>query len=517
MLFCVTLVGIIKPRNAETPSVTAIVTIMTEKPLFVTNERYLSLGFDVNVIRRGWSTFNFTSERMLTLAKALAPTYLRVSGTDADRMIFSPKKNGKDKVKSQLDINTSINRMREAESRAAESKKPVEGLFPPTNFTMSAKDWDNLNMFVKAAGWRMIFGLNEQLRNGSDWDPTNAMELLDYSIKQGYSGNLDFELGNEPDLYHAGHGHVIINGTQLGNDVIFLRKMLNGEKYGPYFKNSMIVGPDIAVNTVYMTDFLNTAGGVVRGVTWHHYYGGGELKYVNNYTDTQILDSYIRRVKGVAWGIMNSSYPDLKSWQGETCTTYSPPGSDIDISYVAGFMLLDKMGLNAELGVEVFVRQTFYGLWFALVDHALHPTPAYWISLLYKRLVGRNVLETNAIVPDKSKNSRAARFYAHCTPSSAGYPKGAVTLYGMNLFDIQLHVKLLEGFELDQFLLTPGGWGGLTSRFIALNDEILVMPDDHNLPHIEGQPLPAGMALNLPSKTLGFFVIKNAEAAACMG
>ena len=69
------------------------------------------------------------------------------------------------------------------------------------------------------------------------------------------------------------------------------------------------------------------------------------------------------------------------------------------MSYVAGFMLLDKLGLNKCLiWVNMFVRQTFYGFWFTMVDQALYPTPDFWISLIYKQLVGKVVLETEVTV-----------------------------------------------------------------------------------------------------------------------
>ena len=214
-------------------------------------------------------------------------------------------------------------------------------------------------------------------------------------------------------------------------------------------------------------------------------------------------------------GIQQGSYPKLKSWQGETSSTWGPPGSDIDMSYVAGFMLLDKMGLNARLGVELFIRQTFYGFWFALVDHALQPTPGFWIALLYKRLVGREVLEPHTVISNLI-NSSSARFYAHCTSSYANYPQGAVTLYGMNLYEVDIYVKLLDGFEVDEYVLTPGGYGGITSRLIALNNRILLMPDELNFPPLTPKPLPSGNPIKLKPKTMGYFVLKNAKAKACM-
>ena len=470
-------------------------------PVNTVNERYLSLGMDVNLIRHGWITLNFTSERLKTMAKALSPAYLRVSGTDADRMFFD--KDGKiKKKKSQYEINKALRLLREKGE-----------LFPFTNFNMTGEDWDLVNIFTQSVGWRVIFGFNLQTRNNSRWDPSNAMTLLDYSIEKGYYRNLDFELGNEPNHYQTRKGQVILNFTQIGNDFVFLRKLLNGPKYGIYYGKSILVGPDVtgSASSNDVTEFLNTAGGVVRGMTWHQYYGSSKtIKNVKDYTNPNILDSYIGVVKNMAKGIHQSSYPNLKSWQGETATVVHPPGNDIAMSYVAGFMLVDKLGLNALYGVELFVRQTFYGFWFTMVDQALYPTPDFWITLIYKKLVGRKVFETDVTINDTEHDKKYARFYAHCTPVSATYPKGAVTVYGMNLFNDHLNIQidLIPDLEIDQYVLTPGGWGGLTSRFIALNDEILLMPDDHNLPEIKPVNMNSPF-LRMPPKSMGFFVIKN--------
>lgn len=44
------------------------------------------------------------------------------------------------------------------------------------------------------SGWRLIFDLNQCLRNGSDWDSSNAKSFIQYASSKGY--DMDFELGN---------------------------------------------------------------------------------------------------------------------------------------------------------------------------------------------------------------------------------------------------------------------------------------------------------------------------------
>lgn len=53
---------------------------------------------------------------------------------------------------------------------------------------------DRLHEFAKNVGWKVIFALNVQLRGYLDWDVSNAVSLIDYSLWRGYK--TAWELGN---------------------------------------------------------------------------------------------------------------------------------------------------------------------------------------------------------------------------------------------------------------------------------------------------------------------------------
>ena len=61
-------------------------------------------------------------------------------------------------------------------------------------------------------------------------------------------------------------------------------------------------------------------------------------------------------------------------------------------------MLLDKLGISARYGIDVVMKQAFYGFWFSLLDNQFEPTPNYWVALLFKRLVGQEVLDLKASI-----------------------------------------------------------------------------------------------------------------------
>lgn len=54
---------------------------------------------------------------------------------------------------------------------------------------------------TKSTGNRLLFDLNLQLRFGQQWDPSNAIELLEFFASRGYGDNIDLELGNGLRLF----------------------------------------------------------------------------------------------------------------------------------------------------------------------------------------------------------------------------------------------------------------------------------------------------------------------------
>ena len=60
---------------------------------------------------------------------------------------------------------------------------------------VAAEMYDQLHQFVSKVGWMLIFDLNVLVRSNGSWDPTNAIQLMDYTVKKGYK-MAGWELGN---------------------------------------------------------------------------------------------------------------------------------------------------------------------------------------------------------------------------------------------------------------------------------------------------------------------------------
>ncbi|KAJ6657489.1 hypothetical protein lerEdw1_002424 [Lerista edwardsae] len=187
------------------------------------------------------------------------------------------------------------------------------------------------------------------------------------------------------------------------------------------------------------------------------------------------------------------------------------------IDAVTWHQWLDKLGLSARLGIDVVMRQVFFGAGsYHLVNADFEPLPDYWLSLLYKKLVGTKVLNVNLIGEDPGK----LRVYLHCTNDlHPKYRDGDVTLFALNLHNSTKHLQLPSYFynkHVDEYLLLPYRKENILSKSIQLNGHVLKMLDDETLPDLREKPLSPGSSLGLPAFSYGFYVIRNAKVMACI-
>ena len=91
-------------------------------------------------------------------------------------------------------------------------------------------------------------------------------------------------------------------------------------------------------------------------------------------------------------------------------------------TFASSFWWVDQLGLLAERGHSVMIRQTLVGSDYGLLDdETLAPLPDYWVSLLWKQRMGAEVLEVWTDEPD-------VRLYAHCDATGAGVSFAVVQL-----------------------------------------------------------------------------------------
>ncbi|XP_074731786.1 inactive heparanase-2 [Strix uralensis] len=444
------------------------------------------------------SSVQSSSRRLVTLARGLAPAFLRFAGKRTDFLQFHNVKNP-------------------AKSRGG----------PGPDYYLKnyedARSLDKLYNFADCSGLHLIFALNALRRNpNNSWNSSNALSLLKYSASKKY--NISWELGNEPNNYRTLIGRSV-NGSQLGKDYIQLRSLLQLIRT---YSRANLYGPNIGrprKNVIALLEgFMKVAGSTVDAVTWQHYYIDGRVAKVTDFLKTRLLDTLSDQIRKIQ-KVVNTYTPGKKIWLEGVGATSAGGMNNLSDSYAAGFLWLNTLGLLASRGIDVVVRHSFLDHGHNhLVDQNFNPLPDYWLSLLYKRLIGPKVLAIHvAGLQRKPRPGRVIRdklrIYAHCTSyHNHNYVRGSITLYIINLHRSRKKIKLagtLRDKIVHQYLLQPYGKDGLHSKSVQLNGQPLAMVDDGTLPELKPRPLRAGRTLVIPPLTMSFYVVKNVNALAC--
>ncbi|XP_051537656.1 heparanase isoform X1 [Myxocyprinus asiaticus] len=496
------------------------------------DERFLSVAIDASLIAEEKFMNLLNSPKLRTLAKALIPAFLRFGGTKQDFMKFNPqgryfqgRENSSEAFHylgdscKRLELPPFLENSLKQEW-ALHSKillqEELEGKYRKTKFSQYAVDL--LYAFANCSGLDLIFGLNALLRTSENsWNSQNAELLLKYCGSRQYV--MSWELGNEPNSYEKKAG-IRVDGYQLGQDFVHLHQIL---QKSTLYHSTALYGPDISQPRDHrkdlLTGFLETGAAAINACTWHHYYVNGRDTSLEDFLDPRVLDTLASKINQVLKTVQSVS-PGKKVWLGETSSAYGGGAIGLSDTFVAGFMWLDKLGLGAKLGLDVIIRQVLIGSGtYHLVDDNLDPLPDYWLSLLYKRLVGPEVLK--AEVHTNSGFKKQIRVYLHCTNrKSTNYRQGAVTLFALNLNKSQATISLpthISNSTIEAFILQAAepGEEGLYSRSVKLNGKVLTMVDDRTLPPLQGSELPPGEQIQLPGFSFAFYVLTQAQAPAC--
>ncbi|KAM3938482.1 heparanase [Leptodactylus fuscus] len=494
------------------------------------NARFLSVTIDASLASEPKYIAFLESQKLITLSRGLSPAFLRFGGTKSDFLFFDPIRNTsiEDDITWDLPIKQDVCHRSNGPPCVqqklwfqwpTQEQVILKEAFSNTykNTTITKHTIDLLYRFANCSGLHLIFGLNALVRDkNGQWNSSNAKLLIDYCDFKKY--NLSWELGNEPNSFKKKSGQYI-DGSQLGKDFITLHELL--QKYSRY-RTSGLFGPDIGqpkkATQKMLKSFLKAGGEAIDSVTWHHYYVDGRTASVKDCINPTILDTLSSEIRTVL-RLVNEIVPGKLVWLGETSSAYGGGSPGLTNTYIDGFMWLDKLGLSAKLGIDVVMRQALFGAGsYNLVDSDFEPLPDYWLSLVFKNLVGSVVLHAT-FRSSKNVNVENLRVYLHCTNiDNTKYKAGDVTLFAMNLNNHTQEMQLpsyLSGKFVDEYLLLPGE-GGLLSRTVLLNGQVLKMVDEKTLPALNGKQLDPGSLLTLPSMSFGFFVVKSAMASACL-
>ncbi|XP_064480012.1 uncharacterized protein LOC135393533 [Ornithodoros turicata] len=472
--------------------------IELRKPVREVDRAFLGATIDSSILGEPGAWGRLVGEpdsRFLTLAQALAPAVLRFSGYETNHFYFVEDCRGTSTTAGIIDKQVRVMRSR---------LRNVADRFP-----LTGADWLSLTNWTSHVGWKLLFSLNlHNVDPGLEendvlrWNLADAAELLRFQERHNLTQVL-WQLGHEPDLTGG------LTPYALGKEYGSLHELL---LFFPEF--STLVGPGVSTirrpGIRFLGSFLKSRGKFVDVVSLHHVVHSkpGPKLSPDDYLDVVPMERFVNNLRDLDVLLRNVTPRAKPVW----LTSLEPsrggrtPGASG--TFASGFQYLDALGVAARLGVNVVLRDSFVRGDHPLVDMtSARPNPDYWLTLLFRRLVGQRVLRLNQV----PLSDPYFRVYAHC---SLQYP-GGIVLFGLNLNNYVARLKKRGtriGWEVQhRYVLTADSIG---DSDVYLNGRYLRW-DGSSLPFLAADTVRATI-VKLPPLSIGFFVFPQVDAPACV-
>ncbi|MDH2384407.1 hypothetical protein [Bradyrhizobium sp. CER78] len=408
--------------------------------------------------------------RLRKLAAALAPAYLRVSGTWANSTFF------------------------------ADSEAPPSA--PPAGFggVLTRQQWLDVIDFSHAVDAPIVtsFAISAGTRDAAgQWTSEQARQLLSFTRSAG--GQIAAaEFMNEPDLPAIGGAPDRYDAAAYGRDFAAFRAFMKDTA-----SDVTILGPStIGSGADARARFAVSAEGV--DVVSYHHYGALSARCGGGRTAKQALsDQWLARTGktlAVYQALRDRLAPGKPIWLTETAES-ACGGNRWAATFTDTFRYLDQLGRLARAGVQVVMHNTLTASDYGLLDERTHlPRPNYWAALLWRRLMGTSVLDTG--VPQQS----GFHVYAHC---ARDMPGGIALLVINN--DRRMRHELKLPAAAQRYTLANAT---LTGGTVQLNGRTLALEPSDRIPALTGDATAAGTIVFAPA-TITFLTIANAGNSNC--
>jgi heparanase 1 len=434
-----------------------------------------------NQMFRKLPPLNLADKRLINLAKALAPAYVRVSGTWTNTVYF--------------------------QDNDSPQAKPHEGFAN----TLTRSQWKGVIDFVNATNSNLVtsFSVSKGVRDLIGvWTPREAQKIVNYtkSIGGKISGA---ELFNEPTIPMAGGVDTNYNGSNFAKDVAVFRSWAKKE-----VPDMLLIGPGSTAEGIpgqsfagLMKHFITTDSLMspdpmpVFDIFSYHYYGAVSMRVMRSgpfaiKPENALMPEWLQRTGVVAdyyIELRNKYNPGKPVWVTETAEA-SAGGDPFAATYLDCFRYLFQLGSLAKKGIQVVMHNTLAASEYSLIDQDTHlPKPDYWAALLWAKLMGTKVYEAG-------KGADGVYLFAHNMKGR----NGGVTLLVLNTNKELVTITIPSDGK--QYTLTSRE---LHSDTVQLNGQQLKLSDDDILPTIKGKKVNAGN-IQLPSASITFITFENA-------
>ncbi len=411
-------------------------------------------------------------KKIRTLATALGPMYVRVSGTWANTTYFQ------DNEEPKL-------------SAAPDGYENV----------LTRAEWKGVIDFCKAVDARLVtsFAISDGIRDKEgNWTPAQIEPLINYTKSIG-GEIVAAEMFNEPS--HASYG-----GAPKGYDAAYYARDFAAFKsfVDSAVPEMKIMGPGSTGEGGIMfgggplsTDKILTAVPKPEfEIFSYHYYGSVSKRCMGGLTpENALTEKWLSKTElGLKYyeEARDKYVPGAPIWLSETAEA-ACGGNPWAATYVDCFRYLEQLGRLAKKGVQVVMHNTLCASEYALLEQDTHePRPNYWAALLWNRLMGTKVYDAGTLV-------EGVDVFAHNLKNKS---KGMVVLI-INTRDSELSVLIPSSAE--QYMLTAEE---LQTKRIRLNGEELKLTANGELPEIKGEKIKAG-ELQLPPHSILFLTFKK--------
>jgi heparanase 1 len=423
---------------------------------------------------------DLSNPRLRILAAALAPAYLRVSGTWANSTYF-------------------------AESDEAPAT-------PPGGFSavLSRERWKGVIDFARAASAEIVtsMAISPGARDAAGhWQSDQARRLFAYTRSIG--GRIAAaEFMNEPTLAAMGGAPKGYDAAAYGRDFkAFVAFIRDSEP------DVMVLGPGSIGETtatqssadfISARDLLAASGPGIDAFSYHHY---GALSQrcsgIPGQTtpEAALSEAWLAstdKTRAFYQSLRGEFAPGKPMWLTETAEA-ACGGNPWAATFLDTFRYLDQLGRLAKAGVQMVAHNTLAASDYGLLDEkTLRPRPSYWAALLWRRLMGTIVLDAGV--------HKGVHLYAHCRRGV----RGAVTLLAINT-DRTTAATLRLPATSERYTLSADD---LQSASVKLNGTALELGPNDELPQFAAVTSPPGL-VEIGPATITFLNVADTKNPAC--
>lgn len=450
----------------------------------MTQEAVMERAYTGNLasVREPRAPTDLANRRFRNLVAGLGPLYIRYGGTTTNTVYFQ------DDDKPKLDQ-------------------------VPTGYkaVLTRKRWREAIDFAKAVDAKIYtgFSVGHGVRDASGtWTPVHAKSWLAYN--QSIGGEIyAAELFNEPNM--EGHSDRLGNYTaaNFARDHAIFRSFVAKADPGIKFvgPSDVETGGGSMQGTPDTRAYLTASPAPKFDIISYHYYPAIAERCAGLDSprgiriENALSEEYLARQDAplrARMDLRDRYAPGAPIWNTETGGA-ACGGTRWQTSFLDTFRFIDTQARLAKIGMDaIFTHAILSGSNGVIDEKTFTPNADYWAALIWRRLVGTQVLDAGPIRP-------RLHVYAHC---QRGTP-GGVTVIAINLERTAASIEAAGPAEIYSLTSTD-----LRSRTVMLNGKPLAVNADDTLPALVPVRQDGGR-IALAGHSVNFITLPQARNSVC--